>query len=551
MTQQYPKDDHEHPDSVRFDPSADHIVYFDPGEIVLLAIANPENPSEPINLQSLARELDLESDIWFEGGSPQEPVLFSRGPNEQLILQAARTRSWQEHGRAHEGPESRSISDVIDISSRMNSAIRAKGKRIDPAVVNKRGREENLQAVEIGNHAIIATAPNWFAGAADCSFGGGGCPDGQPRPTNVDPGWETGVFDALLKQALGRPKTGTNGAGVIVAIFDTWPEHREFENGRTRAASENPQITYYREFLPLQQHAKTVAIDCDGNVQDAYRMDDHGLFVSDVVRQLAPRAEIWVYRVLDDYGHGNLIRVAEAIQDAINRREQDGRPMILNLSLGFGGPMEIIEELEKQAQPGGPPEGALKAFSNPSAWTKDTLAIQRGLNGDTAAAFRGLSSDKLAALRLFFNFRRVTSVLAVAASGNDSCRPTIIAGPKLPAVAEGVLGIGSYLKAGTQSTFSNDDDLEDPDDGVGAFGEDVVGPYTRSKYPDGTSNTSGLAMWSGTSFATPVSSALAACLISEKAHLGRVWNPTSLIREIVFYPGGTARRAHLNIKQKT
>jgi hypothetical protein len=223
--------------------------------------------------------------------------------------------------------------------------------------------------------------------------------------------------------------------------------------------------------------------------------------------------------------------------------------MILNLSLGFGGPMEIIEELEKQAQPGGPPEGALKAFSNPAAWTKDALAIQRRLKGDTAAAFKGLSSDKLAALRLFFNFRRVNNVLAIAASGNDSCRPTIVAGPKLPAVAEGILGIGSYLKAGTQSNFSNDDDLEDPDDGVGAFGEDVVGPYTRAKYPDGTTNTSGLAMWSGTSFATPVSAALAACLISEKAHLGLGWNPTTLIREIVFYPGGAARRAHLGVKQ--
>jgi hypothetical protein len=76
--------------------------------------------------------------------------------------------------------------------------------------------------------------------------------------------------------------------------------------------------------------------------------------------------------------------------------------------------------------------------------------------------------------------------------------------------------------------FSNADDQLPPDDGIGALGGEVSengldttdGPmalFLSPTIPDGkgTENCTGRAVWAGTSFATPVASAIAARLWME------------------------------------
>jgi subtilisin family serine protease len=127
-------------------------------------------------------------------------------------------------------------------------------------------------------------------------------------------------------------------------------------------------------------------------------------------------------------------------------------------------------------------------------------------------------------------FGGMSKVLVVAGAGNDSDRRAGRAwGPRLPAANEGILGVSSVTRQLAPSSYSNVSDLENPalDDGVSAFGGEVevdsnnlgvtvdglVGLYI-SDYPppSSTRNTSGLALWTGTSFSTPIVAGLAACL---------------------------------------
>lgn len=105
-----------------------------------------------------------------------------------------------------------------------------------------------------------------------------------------------------------------------------------------------------------------------------------------------------------------------------------------------------------------------------------------------------------------------------------------------------MLGVSSVVNAvGRIASYSNDDDFIDtPDDGIGAFGGDaddltgmttdgIVGLYVSPRIPPdtpdmparpgtgnlgGPANTRGWASWSGTSFAAPIAAGFAACLWS-------------------------------------
>jgi subtilisin family serine protease len=133
-----------------------------------------------------------------------------------------------------------------------------------------------------------------------------------------------------------------------------------------------------------------------------------------------------------------------------------------------------------------------------------------------------------------FRLNHADSVLAVAAAGNDSWGDGDRFTPRLPAAVEGVLAVSAVAGDGLQaSSYSNVDDFFTNNDGLAAFGGEVevlasdgqvytttgnalVGLYSGSDFPGNPQgNTSGLAEWSGTSFATPIAAGIAACTWSE------------------------------------
>jgi subtilisin family serine protease len=119
-------------------------------------------------------------------------------------------------------------------------------------------------------------------------------------------------------------------------------------------------------------------------------------------------------------------------------------------------------------------------------------------------------------LQAFYeNYLKGSNTLLVCAAGNDGNQ-----GPFEPASQGWPVAVGALEEDGTQAPYSNYGSWVD----VWARGSDVVNAYPKGKYryaePPKRGNasdanfTSGLASWSGTSFATPLVSGLIAARMS-------------------------------------
>jgi subtilisin family serine protease len=200
----------------------------------------------------------------------------------------------------------------------------------------------------------------------------------------------------------------------------------------------------------------------------------HGTFIAGVVRTMAPRAEVIVKRILFRAGaayESDLVRALDHILD-------DEFPDIISLSAG--------------------------------TWTFDPT----GLLG----------------LRVFHEtrLRHLKGVVLVAAAGNDGSRR-----PFWPAAAPWTISVGALTANGRRRAgFSNFGGWVD----VYTLGEDLynaypVGTYTyrepsRSDHepahvPGETAEFTGMARWSGTSFATPMVAGLIAARMSRTGENGR------------------------------
>lgn len=298
----------------------------------------------------------------------------------------------------------------------------------------------------------------------------------------------------------------------------------------------------------------------EGTMEPPYNLCDHGLFVADIVNHIAPGAELVVYRVLNNYGAGDLPTVANAMEHAITQARNDGKKLVINLSLGFAPELRFLEEFL-----------ATPAFTltRGSLWAGHVAyAIQQGTR-DPETELHALGRPELDALRRIFAMGDLDGVLVVAAAGNDSARtPDItttqgVVGPRVPAAFESILGVSSVVEKLEQkgggavfrfAPYSNDDDFAGTrDDGIAAFGGDidtktgvttdgVIGLYVSPAFPSGAVNTSGWARWSGTSFATPFISGLAACVWAEHEVAGQALTAQTLLERIV-QPGGVERKA--------
>jgi hypothetical protein len=176
------------------------------------------------------------------------------------------------------------------------------------------------------------------------------------------------VDRAVLNSAGVEAHAASTGHGVRVAIFDTWPLNdptdplgriRAFRDRLRRAGVVNPRLDDAAEgriVPPERIHdyvsgapptVPCVHLLCDHTIEPPYELSSHGLFIADIVNDIAPEAELSVYRVLTDDGACDLMTLARAVQDAV--AEADGAPLILNLSLGFAPSLPLVEAFLKQA----------------------------------------------------------------------------------------------------------------------------------------------------------------------------------------------------------
>jgi Subtilase family len=368
---------------------------------------------------------------------------------------------------------------------------------------------------------VVSAMPNWLVTAAPQYHSDGG-PAVPPRPApqldlaaadSLPVGWHISFVD------VGLPFDPNEAEDVLIAVLDT-AQHPD----RLISAAMRPEFKRNRLLqrlaVDLRNETGSLEIEYDRYpiISDVstghdlysqpayYKMADHGIFVTGLIRDVAPGAHIRLIRVLNDYGGGDLYNIFAALTDLELELVSGAiRRLVINLSLNI---MPDIRRL-------------------PSVW----FDHRQWPSTQLAGAVRVLTHIE-EGLRLLFESLYAHDVLIVAAAGNDSFlvnkqgqkpRP-----PRIPARYQTTLSVASVNSRHAPSTFANAACTPPLNAGVATFGGDndvkldangfpeaVRGVYIAPTFPGGAQNVSGWADWSGSSFATAIISGLGAHLIAQ------------------------------------
>jgi hypothetical protein len=401
------------------------------------------------------------------------------------------------------------------------------------------------QTLAIVNHLLQHShpaMPHWFkAGTDDGTMPTHGCPVSPPIP--VEDSGDIGQWKISLPKLADPSLQGKTGDGVTVFILDTLRTRDEILQAAARVGSKNlllqdmaEQIKLenikidYREVPDPAQTAVT-GKDIYGRLA-GFPMADHGLFIAGIVHDLAPKAKIECIRVLNDYGVGDLNTLADALYGIYNRMSKGGnlfeKPVVINLSLVMGPPESDLPRFGWDNDSNKPPlKGVHKLFQN---------LVQAGAILTASAGNDSDPRDIMNALEERFGPRypaafayddpplmRMIPVGAVNRKGNAAMYSNH-PGPNGIATYGGELPKPDpWLPSAMSHTVTGVDTTEPLDALRGVYSASMrpalskndhhaTLPASPSAYPMyHASNT--WVCWSGTSFATPIISALAARIL--------------------------------------
>jgi archaellum component FlaC len=418
-----------------------------------------------------------------------------------------------------------------------------------------------------GGIPISAAMPNWIGGGTP--HVGHGCPITPPIPVSGSDACAShpGSWPITLPQ-LSPTMDGLKGDGVTVFVLDTIPELDQIRTAAANAGDKNellkdmvdrmdnripssipPAIMPPSIIIDHQQVPKRIATNIQTG-KDIYQrlfgfeMPDHGLFVAGIIHDLAPKARIECIRVLNDFGIGDFAIICKALEDIQGRMETEAEKLgqvVVNMSLVITPANEEIAGL----------------------WFGDDFTSHAGDLGSM------MQEVKLLRLGLHMVIKSLTTqgALVVAAAGNDSkADPRLSSmgmnmgmdmpwrlGPRYPAAFPEVISVGAVFKDGSAASYSNFPAQPPNHNGIATHGgglptpvpynpaatpsvpipppgaktwaivtDAVVGVYSSSKYSmlsasdlppadyPAPADSNAWAYWSGTSFATPVISAVTA-----------------------------------------
>jgi hypothetical protein len=197
---------------------------------------------------------------------------------------------------------------------------------------------------------IALSAPVWLCGGTPTSQG---CPLTPPIPAeDACSNWhiELPGLDPLLQ--------ASTGDGVTVFILDAFPERGVISNAAEDAGDDNWLLSNVNETVSFDYSLMSgvqeiLDMASTGNAavgKDVYgrhypiEISDHGLFIAGIVRDIAPDARIECVRVLNFLCVGDLQILAGALSKIYNRmlsinpdtgKDGDlyGKPVVINLSL--------------------------------------------------------------------------------------------------------------------------------------------------------------------------------------------------------------------------
>jgi subtilisin family serine protease len=385
-----------------------------------------------------------------------------------------------------------------------------------------------------GNIPIVAAMPNWFGG------GTGGisasCPADPPIPvTGNNTDYKNWHF--TLPQLLPALRE-LDGDSTTVFVLDTIPAAKDIKEAAQHSTNKNvllksfaaligSQIAIHHTALPSSLAGIQAGKDLHGNMY-GFEMPDHGLFVAGIIHDLVPRAKIECVRVLNDSGVGDVSTLCQALQAIQERMAQENLgQVVVNLSLEIMPPDEYLPGIW---------------FGNDHCFhAQDLVAVSQDLH------YLHIG------LHMIIKSLATQGAIIVAASGNESNtnnHPPQRFGPRRPAAFHEVIAVGAVDQHGQAATYSDYPCLPPEHHGVATYGgaipqalpypqpqeppgaktwanvqDAVIGLYSSAAYPmlmatdeppDGYSapaGSHGWAYWSGTSFATPIISALAARIL--------------------------------------
>ena len=416
---------------------------------------------------------------------------------------------------------------------------------------------------------VAAATPNWYIPASPCTCGG---PGGEPEA--VPPGgannWTYNFGNPSLQSLVNDARRyrnegkATPESNVVVAVLDTCPSVDQVQNAAARfgpavnwllhdvaianpiSIGEPPSISYPASALTANWRGAL----CD-SARDPrhYLMPDHGLFVSGIVRDIAPAAEIHLIRALDDNGVGTLQGLTHVLTQVLQLWGGGPMKLIVNLSL-----MADIPVYSPRAQPGS--QRLLERWF-PTAYNAGVLGTASPGNPDWLADSTALEAVQTTLGYIHQSLFNVVEslvdhdVLIVAATGNDGQIGDVHPNPRLPAAYDSVLGVAALARRESQAlplmadyTNLGDEAVPIPietgvttePNGVAVWGGNSVltnvcadcddasridlttapvdavrGVFSSEEIPiSGVPNQTGWAYWVGTSFATPVITGLAA-----------------------------------------
>jgi hypothetical protein len=581
------------------DGNPTHLTFFRYGEVTVVFERTPTAVAADLIEVEQARIVDAFQQAGVKLSQRYHPLLRRRAAHDNDLRQGVpfeRTRQdgnttsrvayyLQTFNLEHWDPrlEVLNAGNLNGHSDALDDAIRDVPSAVQ-SLINGIARNEPLT---IDGFRAVAASPNWLA--MPFCWVNDGHPGGRPvkgelksfRPGDVP----TPVHDAVARCLTTAASQDVPGH-MRVAILDTWPMDREPAiecgknprypldkigrfardgtnrpgtggNARLQKAADGDLVHADRIFDYVSCEPEPVIPATHYNwdtrqYEPGYDLSSHGLFIADMIKDIAPQAELYVYRVLNDAGTSDLHTVARALEDAV--REAGTENVVINMSLGFAPQLLTIKDLLK-VDDDGVVRNAID-LQDTKAWATELANKSRSdgnygsnpnidaqlLEADGLAQLDGSGKvlrllGPLAGADYFFRVRDKHNVLVVAAAGNDSNGVDCRFGPRLPAYVEGILGV-----AAKDASYSNRDDIEQwQDDGVSAFGGEAENdPSDGIRYtadgiyglsindylppPGGgplQTNVDGWALWAGTSFAAPIAAALAACVWTEPEFMGR------------------------------
>ncbi len=409
----------------------------------------------------------------------------------------------------------------------------------------------NLDKMRLmGQIPILAAMPNWLGGSTGCVIHT--CPTIPPIPissgsssTSSSGRWPIRLPD------LSADMQSQTGNGVTVFVLDSMPEPDLIQQAAKDAGSSNlllhdiaAQVQEGSIAMNYQTLSSLLAEDAEDQLvtgKDIYgrlygfSMPDHGLFITGILHDLAPKAKIEYIRVFNDFGVGDLKTLINTLSVIQKRMLPKGdlyqKPVVINLGLVIG-PAE--EDLVR-------------------AWFGEDCSCNAE---ELVEMISEIERLKLGLHLVIQNLTELGAVV-VAAVGNDSnaqqWQGSIAehmqnrAPARYPAAFPEVIAVGAVDKNDRATKYSNYPQMPPRYNGIATYSGEIpesvphpgamttadpasidglLGVYTASTFPalsaddrpdeyPAPADNHAWAYWSGTSFATPIISAVAARVLEK------------------------------------